>query len=94
MLLKKKQYDKIRKTNEDWIKNIYYGEGSLAKKMPSSKEYYKLTKILNSIYTLLLQEEELKEIMITLNDNLLAKKAIEAEFEFKLGFKTAIHLIM
>ena len=47
--------DLEKMANEDWIKNIYYGEGSLAKKMPSSKEYNKLTNVLNSIYTLLLQ---------------------------------------
>ncbi len=80
--------------DEDWIHNIYYGEALLAEKMPETKEYKRVTKKLNSVYTLLLKEEELKEIMLTLNENLLIKEGIEAEFEFKLGFKTAICLIM
>ena len=79
---------------EDWIHNLYYGESSLAEKMPETEEYLKVKYKLNSVYTLLLKEKELKEIMISLNESLLEKEGIEAEFEFKLGFKTAICLIM
>ena len=80
---------------EDWIQNIYYGNSLLVEKMPETAEYKQITakrkKLLDKIIT---SNVKIKKDLGQYNEYSLIKESIEAEFEFKLGFKTAICLIM
>ena len=80
---------------EDWIKNIYYGDTLLAEKMPETAEYKEIVKKQNILLNRLVEtNQNIKEQLYEYNEYSLVKEGIEAEFEFKLGFKTAICLII
>lgn len=80
---------------EDWIKNIYYGDTLLAEKMPETHEYKQIIKKQNKVLNQLIEKNpDIKEQICKYNEYSLVKEGIEAEFEFKLGFKTAVCLMI
>lgn len=80
---------------EDWIQNIYYGNTFLAEKIPDYAEYDAIIKKRDKLFAKITNENEsIKKELNTYNEYSSIKESIEAEFEFKLGFKTAVCLII
>lgn len=82
--------------NEDVIKRLYNNDLYLSQILPNNKEYIKLTK--NNIklakYILENLEGKAKKSFMQYMEQTNIKEGIEAEEQFKLGFKTAIKLIL
>ena len=80
---------------EDWIQNIYYGDTWLAERMPETDEYKTILEKRESLYHDLVKSNmNLKKELDKYNEYSSQKGAIESEFEFSLGFRTAVCLIM
>lgn len=82
--------------NEDVIGKLYNNDLYLSQILPNNKEYIKLTK--NNIklakYILENLEGKAKKSFMQYMEQTNIKEGIEAEEQFKLGFKTAIKLIL
>ena len=80
---------------EDRIQNIYYGNPLLAEKMPETAEYKQIMAKRKKLYDKLITSNvAIEKYLGQYNECSLIKEGIEAEFEFRLGFRTAICLIM
>lgn len=80
---------------EDWIQNIYYGNSLLAEKMPETVEYKKiLEKRKRVLDKIVMKDGAIGSELEKYKEYSIIKEGIDAEFEFKLGFRTAICLIM
>jgi len=75
---------------EDIISKIYRNECELIEKIITSEEYTEVIKKLKKKERELLKEDEFREYLEIRN----IKDAIEAEEQFKLGFKLAIKIII
>lgn len=80
--------------NDDLIGKIYYGETYLAGKLPNTDEYKKVTQKILKLSEKIRQNELMKREFEKYNEKVAEKEGIEAEFQFKLGFKVAVKLIM
>ena len=82
--------------SEDVIGKIYNNELYLSQIIPDSKEYVELTKSNMNLAQYITKnvEGEVKTKFIKYMEQINIKEGIEAEEQFKLGFKTAIKLIM
>lgn len=76
--------------NEDIISKIYRNDCDLTEQMITTKEYTEVMKKLKKQEKELLQEEGFRKYLEIRN----VKDAIEAEEQFKLGFKLAIRIII
>lgn len=75
---------------EDIISKIYRNECELIEKIITSEEYTEVIKKLKKKERELLREDEFREYLEIRN----IKDAIEAEEQFKLGFKLAVKIII
>lgn len=75
---------------EDIISKIYRNECELIEKIITSEEYTEVIKKLKKKERELLKEDEFREYLEIRN----IKDAIEAEEQFKLGFKLAVKIII
>ncbi len=84
------------KEEEDILKKIYYNDLDFSEKSPKTRTYQKIIKMIRKqekeILAITNQEihEKFKNYLEMRNE----KDTIEAEEQFKLGFKTAIQIIM
>ena len=76
--------------DEDIICKIYRNECNFAEKVPTTQEYIELIQGLKKQERELLAVDGFKKYLETRN----VKDAIEAEEQFKLGFKTAVKIII
>lgn len=85
-----------RYLNEDLIGKIYNNDLSLSQMLPNSKEYIELTKSNIELAKFVLKnlEGKPKQSFIQYMEQINIKEGIEAEEQFKLGFKTAIKIIL
>ena len=85
-----------RYLNEDLIGKIYNNDLSLSQMLPNSKEYIELTKSNIELAKFVLKnlEGKAKQSFIQYMEQINIKEGIEAEEQFKLGFKTAIKIIL
>lgn len=98
------KYDKVKKgrgnmkiydfldnyLEEDVIGKIYNNNFNLAEQEPSTEEYTEVMQSIKKQEKKLLYVEGFKKYLETRN----IKDAIEAEEQFKLGFKTAVRIII
>ena len=75
---------------EDIISKIYRNECELIEKIITSEEYTEVIKKFKKKERELLKEDEFREYLEIRN----IKDAIEAEEQFKLGFKLAVKIII
>lgn len=82
--------------SEDIIGKFYNNELYLSQILPNNKEYIKLTEsnINLAKYVLKNLEGKARSSFIQYMEQINIKEGIEAEEQFKLGFKTAIKLIL
>ena len=82
--------------SEDVIGKIYNNELYFSQIIPDTKEYVELTKSNMNLAKYITKnvEGEVKTKFIKYMEQINIKEGIEAEEQFKLGFKTAIKLIM
>lgn len=82
--------------NEDVIGKLYNNDLYLSQILPNNKEYIKLTEsnIKLAKYILENLEGKAKKSFMQYMEQINIKEGIEAEEQFKLGFKTAIKLIL
>ena len=82
--------------NESIIEKIYHNEIYFSEYMPDSKEYEKTVKILKKISNDITSNvnEGIKDKFVEYMENINIKESIEQEMNFKLGFKTAVKLII
>lgn len=79
--------------DEDIIGKIYYNELEVVQELPNTIEYIKITEKIKNIEKNLLKDnnkEEFKKYMEYINE----RSCMEAENQFKLGFKTGIRIIL
>ncbi len=80
---------------EDIIDQLYLNNLYLSEKVPNTKEYIKITeKIKIAEEKLLKTDEKLKYNLKEYIEFIAERDSIEMRFQFKLGFKTAIKLII
>lgn len=81
---------------EDLIGKIYNNNLYLSEYMPENKEYIKLSKSNAQLSKIIMQnsDENLKDLFLQYVEQNSQKEGIDAEEQFKLGFKTAVKLIM
>lgn len=75
---------------EDVIGKIYHNDFHFVEQVPTSEEYIEILESMKEQERRLLLVEGFKEYMEDRN----IKEGIEAEEQFKLGFKTAIRIII
>ncbi len=82
--------------SEDVIGKFYNNELYLSQVLPNNKEYIKLTEsnIKLAKYILKNLDGKPKSSFVQYMEQINIKEGIEAEEQFKLGFKTAIKLIL
>ena len=82
--------------SEDVIGKIYNNELYLSQIIPDTKEYVELTKSNMNLAKYITKnvEGEVKTKFIKYMEQINIKEVIETNEQFKLGFKTAIKLIM
>ncbi len=80
----------LENLEEDIISKIYRNECDFAEQMPATPEYVKILRQIREQEKELLNVGKFKKYLEFRN----TKEAIEAEEQFKLGFKTAIRLII
>ena len=76
--------------NDDVIGKIYHGDLNLEEYQPVTVEYVTVNKYIRSQEKELLSVQDFEKYLETRN----IRDSIEAEEQFKLGFKTAIKIIM
>ena len=79
--------------NENWIKKIYYGDLNFAKRMPETEEYFEIKKKIAKNSLKLARNTTIKSTFLEYTEKVFEKEAIDAEFQFELGFKVAVNLI-
>lgn len=81
---------------EDLIGKIYNNNLYLAEYMPENKEYIKLSKSNVQLSKVIIEnsDENLKDVFLKYVEQNSQKEGIDAEEQFKLGFRTAVKLIM
>lgn len=84
------------KIEKDVIKKIYYGGVENLKNNINEKEYRNISKKIRKIESQILENMNgaCRERMETYMEFITARESIEAEYQFKEGFKTAIKLII
>ena len=75
---------------EDFIKKMYYNDLNFAEQEPKTKEYRDIVKKIKKQEEKLVKIKEFKDYLEDRN----IKESMEAEEQFKLGFKTAVKLII
>lgn len=80
--------------NDDLIGKIYYGETYLAGKLPTTDEYKSVTQKILKLSEKIRQNELMRCEFERYNEKVAEKEGIEAEFQFKLGFKVAVRLMI
>ena len=82
--------------NEDLIGKIYNNNLNLSQMLPNNKEYIELTKSNINLARYVLENLEGKAMQsfVQYMEQINIKEGIEAEEQFKLGFKTAIKIII
>lgn len=85
-----------RYLKEDIIRKIYNNELYLAEMIPQNDEYSEVSKRCNKLSRNLINkmQKEEKENFIKYIEQISIKESIEAQFQFELGFKTAIKIIL
>ncbi len=79
--------------DEDILKKIYYNELEALHEAPKDEEYVEITEKIIELEEILLKGENkdcIKRYMEYINERV----GIEAENQFKIGFKTAIKIII
>ena len=75
---------------EDFIGKIYYNDFDFAQQEPETQEYHEIIDEIHKQEKELLRIKEFKKYL----ENRNIKESMEAEEQFKLGFKTAVKLII
>lgn len=78
---------------EDIIIQIYQNKLETIQKKPECEEYKEMTKKIREIEKTLLQtsqEDKIEELIECIN----ARAGIEAKYQFRLGFRTAMRIII
>lgn len=84
-----------KNTEEDIIKDLYLNNLYLSEKVPDTHEYKEITeKIKNIEKQLLNMDDRLIKQFKEYIEYISERDSIEMEFQFELGFKTAIKLIV
>ena len=81
---------------EDIIEKIYDNELYLSEVSPKNKEYISVCKKCSNLSSYLVNKmvgKDKNKFLEYIEQNSI-KESIEAEFQFKLGFKTAIKIIL
>lgn len=80
--------------DESIIQKLYYNDLYLAQEMPETEEYFEILNSINKIRQNILKNEKVKKEFLKYNEKMNIKESIEAEHQFKLGFKTAIKILI
>lgn len=84
-----------KNVEEDIINQLYLNNLYLSEKVPNTQEYRKITeKIKIAEENLLKMDEKLKYNLKEYVEFIAERDSIEMGFQFELGFKTAIKLII
>ena len=75
---------------DDVIGKIYHNDFNFEEQLPTTEEYFKIMQFIRKQERELLSVDNFKKYLETRN----IKEAIEAEEQFKFGFKTAIKIII
>ena len=75
---------------EDFISKIYYNDFDFAERQPNTAEYDYVVKQIHNQEKELIKVQGFKKYL----ENRNIKESMEVEEQFKLGFKTAIKLIL
>lgn len=75
---------------EDVISKIYHNDFDFAEQEPKTAEYRKICKNMRQQEKELVHNRQFQEYL----ENRNIKESIEAEEQFKLGFKTAVKIIL
>lgn len=86
----------IKEEQEDILAKIYYDNLYLSEEIPETEEYLEILESLRENSEGILEECEgdLRKKFIEYTENINIKEGLEAENQFKLGFKTAIKIIV
>lgn len=81
---------------EDLIGKIYNNNLYLSEYVPENKEYFKLLNKNNKLSKFIKEnlDDNMKEVFLQYLEQNNEKAGIEAEEQFKLGFKTAVKIII
>ena len=81
---------------EDLIGKIYNNNLYLSEYVPENKEYFKLLNKNNKLSKFIKEnlDDNMKEVFFQYLEQNNEKEGIEAEEQFKLGFKTAVKIII
>ena len=89
------EIDKIVNEKDDIIKQLYNNNLYLSEKIPDNLEYEQITQKISNLETNLLNiNDNLKNKIKEYLEIISERESIEMEFQFELGFKTAIRLII
>ena len=80
--------------NDDLLKQIYYGEIYLSRENPDTPEYRKILQKMRSLSEKIRRERGVEKCFEEYCENVAIKEGMETELHFKLGFKTAVRLIL
>lgn len=80
--------------NDDLLKQIYYGEVYLSRENPDTPEYRKTLQKMRSLSAKIRRERGVENCFEEYCENVAIKESMETELHFKLGFKTAVRLLL
>lgn len=86
----------IKEEQDDILTKIYYDDLYLSQEIPDTEEYLEILESLKQNSEEILEEckGDLRKKFMDYTENINIKEGLEAENQFKLGFKTAIKIIV
>lgn len=79
---------------DDFLKQIYYGEVYLSRENPDTPEYQKILQKIRNLSEKIRRERGIRKYFEEYNEAIAIKESMETELHFKLGFKTAVRLLV
>lgn len=81
---------------ENFVEKLYFNELYLSESIPNSKEYLRCSRRTNEISSYIIEQTDgkLRNNFLNYLDEISIKEGLEAKHQFKLGFKTALNLII
>ena len=86
----------VERLEENFVEKLYFNELYLSENIPDNKEYLQSSRKTNEILRDILEQIEgnLRNDFMKYLDEISIKEGLEAKYQFKLGFKTALNLII